>query len=216
MTNTNLNLYEILGIDNKATLKEIKLAYLKLSSKYHPDKNKDVGTSEDFKSINCAYEVLKDTVKRERYDLTGDIGDKPEYNPLDDLAILFASTIDKVEFKGDIISNIKEQLKTQSRQCMVDLKSLKSTLAKLNKTLGRINTDSECNLFESILIGKIDVLKNRITAMDAAIARLNNLIDCLNSYTDSSPEIITPRHNRFGLPPNSLGAFASGAFGRAW
>ena len=40
--NLNINYYQILGISNTSTDKEIKKAYYKLSFEYHPDKNKDV------------------------------------------------------------------------------------------------------------------------------------------------------------------------------
>ena len=47
---------------------EIKKVYRKLSLKYHPDKNKDRDTSEQFKTVVEAYEVLSDPYKKQRYD----------------------------------------------------------------------------------------------------------------------------------------------------
>lgn len=61
--------YNILGISSTATTKEIKLAYKKLSLKYHPDKNKDEETR--FLEINKAYEILLDDNKRRQYDNGG-------------------------------------------------------------------------------------------------------------------------------------------------
>lgn len=60
--------YDILGVKPEATEAEIKGAYRKLARKYHPDRNKDAGAEDRFKSINEANEVLKDAEKRRSYD----------------------------------------------------------------------------------------------------------------------------------------------------
>lgn len=64
--------YKILGVDKNASEQEIKSAYRKLARKHHPDVNKDSpASSEKFKEINEAYEVLSDQSKRQRYDGLG-------------------------------------------------------------------------------------------------------------------------------------------------
>lgn len=54
-------MYEILGLDEEASLKDIKKAYRKLSKEYHPDRNidKDVDTTKKFQEVSMAYEVTK-------------------------------------------------------------------------------------------------------------------------------------------------------------
>jgi len=67
--------YEILGVDRKASLTEIKKSYRKLARKYHPDLNPGDKTAEQkFKEINQAYEVLSDAEKRKKYDQFGSMG----------------------------------------------------------------------------------------------------------------------------------------------
>jgi DnaJ-class molecular chaperone len=64
--------YKVLGVEKKATEKEIKAAYRKLARKYHPDVNPGNKQAEaQFKEIGEAYEVLSDPAKRERYDQLG-------------------------------------------------------------------------------------------------------------------------------------------------
>jgi curved DNA-binding protein len=60
--------YDILGVKPDASEADIKSAYRKLARKYHPDKNKEAGAEDKFKSINEANEVLKDAEKRRSYD----------------------------------------------------------------------------------------------------------------------------------------------------
>eukprot|EP00349_Pseudokeronopsis_sp_Brazil_P005457 CAMPEP_0202966314 /NCGR_PEP_ID=MMETSP1396-20130829/10677_1 /ASSEMBLY_ACC=CAM_ASM_000872 /TAXON_ID= /ORGANISM="Pseudokeronopsis sp., Strain Brazil" /LENGTH=426 /DNA_ID=CAMNT_0049690027 /DNA_START=103 /DNA_END=1383 /DNA_ORIENTATION=- len=70
------NYYDRLGIDKKATDKEIKKAYRKLAIKYHPDKNptNKEDAERKFKQLTEAYEVLSDKKKRQEYDLYGEAG----------------------------------------------------------------------------------------------------------------------------------------------
>ena len=64
--------YEVLGVDRSASEDEIKKAYRKLAVKYHPDKNPgDQEAEEKFKEISAAFEVLKDSDKRRKYDQFG-------------------------------------------------------------------------------------------------------------------------------------------------
>jgi len=64
--------YEVLGVGKSASADELKKAYRRLAVKYHPDK--EGGDEVKFKEINEAYEVLKDTSKRQRYDQFGHAG----------------------------------------------------------------------------------------------------------------------------------------------
>ena len=62
-----MNYYDLLGVASSASDKELKIAYLKLAKKYHPDVYKGVN-QDHFKKVNEAYTILKNPHKRADYD----------------------------------------------------------------------------------------------------------------------------------------------------
>jgi DnaJ-class molecular chaperone len=85
-----MNHYDVLEIDKKATISEIKKAYRQLSLKYHPDKS-DLDKKEEnekkFREINDAYSILSDPKKKNDYD----------------------HSFDKHKKQNDIINQMKQQ-----------------------------------------------------------------------------------------------------------
>ena len=68
-----IDYYQILGVDKKASEKDIKNAYRKLARKYHPDLNpNDAEANKKFQQLNEANEVLSDAEKRKKYDQYGE------------------------------------------------------------------------------------------------------------------------------------------------
>lgn len=68
------DLYEVLGVDRRASEDDIRKAYRNLAKKWHPDRHQ--GAEKDkaearFKEINEAYDVLSDSDKRAKYDRFG-------------------------------------------------------------------------------------------------------------------------------------------------
>ncbi|VEN61379.1 unnamed protein product [Callosobruchus maculatus] len=86
------NHYDSLGISKESTQGEIKSAYYKLSMVYHPDKNpNDAASSQKFRDITAAYEVLGNIKTRKLYDrglYMGSMGhssvaEEPKDEPID-------------------------------------------------------------------------------------------------------------------------------------
>ena len=64
------NYYNVLGIANSASTKEIRSAYRKLARRFHPDinPNNQVAAAR-FKEIQIAYDVLGNDEKKKKYDI---------------------------------------------------------------------------------------------------------------------------------------------------
>lgn len=64
--------YDVLGVSQDATQKEIKAAYRKLAKKYHPDTTpQSEEVTKKFQEISEAYSVLSDEDKRREYNYMG-------------------------------------------------------------------------------------------------------------------------------------------------
>ena len=64
--------YKALGVSKKASTDEVRNAYRRLARKYHPDVNPgDQSAEQRFKDVQEAYDVLRDTKKRQMYDQFG-------------------------------------------------------------------------------------------------------------------------------------------------
>ncbi|CAH6723754.1 hypothetical protein CLIB1444_19S01156 [[Candida] jaroonii] len=75
--------YEVLGVDVKASPVDVKKAYKKLSLKYHPDKIQQLQKSHDadiFPKIQFAYSILSDPQKRSRFDHTGSLEEGGDFD----------------------------------------------------------------------------------------------------------------------------------------
>ena len=62
-----MDLYEILELEQSASLDDIKKNYKKLAKKYHPDRNKDPEAVKKFHEISSAYQILSDDKSRKEY-----------------------------------------------------------------------------------------------------------------------------------------------------
>lgn len=73
--------YTLLGVGRQATAEDIKRAYRRLATRWHPDRNPGSKLAEErFKLISEAYAVLGSPAKRRQYDLLGPAEFKNEYS----------------------------------------------------------------------------------------------------------------------------------------
>jgi molecular chaperone DnaJ len=156
--------YEILGVSRNASDDELKRAYRKLAMKYHPDKNPgDKEAEEKFKEAAEAYEVLRDSQKRAKYDKFGHDGlrggqDFHSYQNVNDIFSHFSdifgggfggSSIFDDLFTGGSSSRSRQQATgTPGSDLKVTLKlTLEEIASGTSKTikLKKYNKCSECN-----------------------------------------------------------------------
>jgi molecular chaperone DnaJ len=60
--------YKTLEVEPKATLAQIKEAYRRLAKQFHPDSQHELADHDNIAQVNAAYELLKDSHRRQAYD----------------------------------------------------------------------------------------------------------------------------------------------------
>jgi len=125
--------YKILGVEENATLKDIKKAYRKLSKQYHPDVNpNNQDAAEKFKEVNEANTVLSDETKRKEYDYKRKNPQQQNhgfggfYDPFDDIVNNFMNHRQQArnEPKLTVPLSLKEVLKGGSKRIIFNKKNI--------------------------------------------------------------------------------------------
>eukprot|EP01127_Copromyxa_protea_P006108 TRINITY_DN1591_c1_g1_i1.p1 TRINITY_DN1591_c1_g1~~TRINITY_DN1591_c1_g1_i1.p1 ORF type:complete len:649 (-),score=239.85 TRINITY_DN1591_c1_g1_i1:65-1840(-) len=131
----DLSYYTTLGVEQTATMAEIKKAYYKKAKDCHPDKTDDPNAEEIFKELSAAYATLSDESKRKLYDQYGKAamdGSSPGMDMVAMLRVLFGGGCFDDTF-GEIqmitmMSLDEAEIEAMGDQAMVYLETmLKST-----------------------------------------------------------------------------------------
>lgn len=135
------SLYQILEVDQEATLEEIKQSYRKLAKIHHPDAG---GDEELFKAISKAYAVLSDNAARVKYDN----GTDPEeclVSDLDEAKQNLKSLTHKIlnsgyfsPTHGDLVKSLKGEINSTKLKIESEIEDQESYIKTLECVKGKI------------------------------------------------------------------------------
>jgi len=140
------DLYRVLGVDRKATQKQIRKAFRKLSMAWHPDRNKSDSAHEKFAAVSRAYEVLSDIEHREYYDNVG--SPYPAHAELEDAAQRLV-----VQVIGDMMDRAVNDPALLEVQYYDPVQQSKQALreSKQNIHTARNNLQSQISRYENMM-----------------------------------------------------------------
>lgn len=182
--------YKTLKVPKNASAQAIRLAYRRLSLKYHPDRNiGDAKAEKAFKDVQAAYDVLGDAAKRAHYDATGEFrANQPDNTMAPVLAEAcqcFAAVMQELLKNGrdPLKENVAEAMRQMARKHALNLakqqQELYSGAEHLKSMLGRFLVDDGGeNYLESMVKGQLAIVQEQIRRMEGQV-ELNKQLQAL-------------------------------------
>lgn len=137
----NTDYYSILGVPQDASPADIKKAYKKMALELHPDRNKNVNATEQFKKVTEAYKILSDIQKKRVYDSARFRVEEPFdggfANSFNDLVSNFFKN--RNQYRGTYFNNIPNVQEVSGEDVELELEiSLKEAIFGCQKTIDSV------------------------------------------------------------------------------
>lgn len=193
------SLYEILGVPQDASKEDIKLAYKKLAKILHPDAGAG-GDEEKFKKLSEAYEVLSDTTRRERYDLTGEVRVHDLEIRIRDFMIteiippiLLADDITTVRILGQVKTMITGKIAKVTK----DLMASRRKLDKLELVLERLSLNKDEDNEDDLLRDTIRLMMKEVNSDIHMLKEDTTVYHAVSAYLDRYDYDLTKLTEKF-------------------
>ena len=224
------NLYNILELNNDASLQDIKQNFKKLALKYHPDKYKNKDANNKFNKIRIAYEILSNIDKKNKYDKMIEPKKKHFINKIflflqeitDPLTI--NNLVNKIDLAEDIkrgnitviankiIQKLLDEVENDSNIIQLSeifIQTSNNEIIKNNSTTNGSNLSYNTSNYNTLnIIGNIkidldDIYNNNLKEIIINRKVINNKTNLNNSITSSSQKInslIYNETNKYIIP----------------
>ena len=190
------NLYKVLGIEKSATQKEIKQAYRKLASLYHPDRNKEESAKISFQFVKEAYDILSDEEKRKEYDETGILSNDPLRAGAIELifdVFLYFLSLHEYEEKN-YIPLISEHIMKGIAECKDDINHINKQIKALTNISNNMDTN---NLLDNKIQTTLILFKQNKLFCENGLEGLNTSLKLINNCKWLGPNYLPNLRDHF-------------------
>ncbi len=160
--------YDVLGVPPNADAETIDAAYRRRARQSHPDRN---GDKDEFVRVKNAVALLRDPMRRKRYNETGDASD-PKLNKWREAVVtIFVSVVQEIINGDQSPSNVAVD-KVMRNKIEQDIKAARACLKKI-ETIERRLTESQKVI--------ADAIRHNLAEARDKIAMLEQASDYLKS-----------------------------------
>lgn len=183
----NSDLYQELGLSPDASQAEIEAAGRRAAKQHHPDKG---GDRDKFDQTMRALTVLRDPVKRETYDRTGQTSEEPAGLAEAEAMSLITGKLTAILQNPhlnletmDVVGEITRAIQAEKRQALANVAEAEKAVTRLNKGKARIKKKSGGeNMLSRAVDGQIAGLRQGMALVRQAVAALDAALEILGDY----------------------------------
>lgn len=180
------NYYAILGVARADGAEDIKRAYRKLASIWHPDRNDSPEAKAKFQEIQEAYDVLSDDAKRAEYDTTGTVknsaGDNDALNFIRGklMEIMEAPNVNIANI--DIVREVKNSLLQERNRAVAFLADVEKRITKYTSAVSRMKSKRGENFLAAMLQDELNKAGKMKEATESATRVLDRATEIVNDH----------------------------------
>jgi DnaJ-class molecular chaperone len=172
--------YEIMGLDKKATAKEIKSRFRKLVNKYHPDKPN--GDSSKYIQVVEAYRILGNKKLRKQFDKTGTVEqeiDNTYQEAVQAIVTMFMGMVQSDD-EDDIKTQMQESIESKIEDVESGKEDLEEKVKAMNQIIPKISQNGKGVESEYF----VNAIKDRIQDLNVDIEKANEAIKIMNKMKE--------------------------------
>lgn len=191
-----MNPFEVLDVNEDDDDETIKKAYKREAQQNHPDKG---GDPDKFLEIAEAYSCIKTIDDRVYYEKNGTTK-KPVVDEVSGkIADLFGQIISADDMSGNIIHKAISIVDDAILNQQHIVSRCEDQNKVLGRQLGRVVSTSDSNLYEGVIIQRIEHNDAQIENMRSNISLMDKVLVGLNSYEDTcvEPQYESTQFNRY-------------------
>lgn len=196
-----VNPYAELDVPKDADKASVKRAYRRRANETHPDK--PGGDPAKFALVKSAYDILMDDDRRERYDRTGDAGEKTIDNALSEAFMNINAALDsvlgdleqqrrKVHEVANLVALITAKLGKREQDLRSTIEKIKVGITMNEKLVGRFSDTDPAGRMEGLIRNRIIQLRGFIEANERLLASVAVALAIMKDHTFKAD----PEHRR--------------------
>ena len=177
--------YEIMGVSKTFTPEELTEAMRKMAKELHPDK--EDGDENKFKEMMDAYMILKDPIKRQHFDETGERRGETSFESKfrEMVASVFLSIVNSSDkpTQQDLVQIFKDSMRMNIKSAEEDLEKVQVGIVRLKDIIKRVTYDGDGeNIIANSLQWQIDNMDRQSLGLKESVEFLCKAKDLLDAY----------------------------------